>query len=296
MPFTGLKVQNFSERNGVRSAAHQLSHTFIDDQAREELWAVLFVSLFNPMKPLLGHWWFRTKIAEEFVLSARRGIGVRLDSFPEHWETILNEFRHEMFRREWWGVYDFLEVMLRNAPNTRWLPLQDRLRSALDESLQTLGGHFSVVGTEIVPRISPNEVAAINLAISSDQAAWNKHLERAISLYKQRPNGDFRNSVKESLSAVEAIVRSFAGDETGNLGELCNQLKGKKELNTNLATSLSQLYWYASGFGGARHALKPSQIEAGQEIVLEDARLILVCCAGWVNYFSARMRSREPQS
>ena len=49
------------------------------------------------------------------------------------------------------------------------------------------------------------------------------HLNAALEKYAQRPIGDYRNSIKESISAVEALCREKTGENT--LGKALNKLE-----------------------------------------------------------------------
>ena len=51
------------------------------------------------------------------------------------------------------------------------------------------------------------------------------HLNKALELYAQRPIGDYRNSIKESISAIEVYCREITGEKT--LGEALNKINGK---------------------------------------------------------------------
>lgn len=45
------------------------------------------------------------------------------------------------------------------------------------------------------------------------------HLNKALELYAQRPIEDYRNSIKESISAIEVYCREITGEKT--LGGYC---------------------------------------------------------------------------
>ena len=51
------------------------------------------------------------------------------------------------------------------------------------------------------------------------------HLNKALELYAQRSIGDYRNSIKESISAIEVYCREITGEKT--LGEALNKINGK---------------------------------------------------------------------
>ena len=81
------------------------------------------------------------------------------------------------------------------------------------------------------------------------------HLERALALLADRKQPDYRNSIKESISAVEAMARVVSGNDKATLGEALKLLEKSGKLHAALKDGFSKLYGYTSDEHGIRHAM-----------------------------------------
>ena len=145
---------------------------------------------------------------------------------------------------------------------------------------------YRFVGDKIVPMTSPDEIAEIEKALQVKGALHpiRNHLERALDLISDRRTPDYRNSIKESISSVEAICRLITGDTNATLGQALKQLEDKHiALHGALKNAFSNLYGYTSSAQGIRHALleEPS-------LDFEDAKFMLVSCSAFTNYLIAK--------
>jgi hypothetical protein len=105
-------------------------------------------------------------------------------------------------------------------------------------------------------------------------------------LLASRDAPDYRNSIKESISAVESLVAITLGTDKGTLGQLLKRLEDEIGLHPALKTAFSNLYGYASDEGGIRHAL----LEA-ERVEYEDAQFFLVVCSAFTNYVQSKIRT-----
>ena len=112
------------------------------------------------------------------------------------------------------------------------------------------------------------------------------HLRRALELLSNRDEPDYRNSIKESISAVEGLVAKTVGADKGTLGQLIKKLEDDIGLHPALRTAFSSLYGYTNDEGGIRHAILESKT-----IGFEDAKFFLVVCSAFVNYVEAKVAS-----
>lgn len=96
---------------------------------------------------------------------------------------------------------------------------------------------------------------------------------------KDRESPDFRNSIKESISAIESLCRELEGNQTAKLGAALNALEKKGVLHPALKSAFSALYGYTSDAGGIRHALLNES-----KLTNADARFMLVSCSAFINY------------
>jgi hypothetical protein len=144
---------------------------------------------------------------------------------------------------------------------------------------------IDLFGTRITPIIDLHEIESIESSIDASDpfAAPAKHMETAILLYGDRKNPDYRNSIREAISAVESTVKIIAKDQDSSLGEALKRINSLRPVHPALKSSLLKLYGYASDEKGIRHAL----LEEGT-IDEADARFMIVACSAFVNYLKSR--------
>lgn len=63
----------------------------------------------------------------------------------------------------------------------------------------------------IVPITNKYELGALKKAMKTKYESVNQHIAKAVSLYSKRKNPDYENSIKESISAVEAMCCIITG-------------------------------------------------------------------------------------
>ncbi|MCY4541033.1 MAG: hypothetical protein OXB95_01360 [Rhodobacteraceae bacterium] len=152
----------------------------------------------------------------------------------------------------------------------------------VNEVFEEEHARFRFVGKLIAPITEPLEIKEIENA-SSDEFG-SEHIRQAVSLYAKRPNPDYRNSIKESISAVEATLRNLTGKEHQKISHALADL-GKKgiDLHPALKRGFSSIYGWTNDEGGIRHALMDSSSPVGEA----EARLMLVMCSAYVNFLKS---------
>lgn len=129
---------------------------------------------------------------------------------------------------------------------------------------------------------SEEELAEISQATDSPYESVSTHFRKALTLYSDRKNPDYENSIKESISAVEAMCCIITG-ATGSQATLGNTLK-KLEANgvmihSAMKAGFEKMYGYTSDADGIRHGgIDFTNAPA------EDAKYMLISCSAFVNY------------
>lgn len=158
----------------------------------------------------------------------------------------------------------------------------------LNFEFKRLNFAYRVVNTEIVEITSDEELVAVESSMHNSTNNIRMHLSKALELYAQRPTGDYRNSIKESISAVEAYCREITGEKT--LGEALNRINGKGLVIPQiLRVAFEKLYAYTNQPDtGIRHALMD---ETGTYTpASEEALFMLVSCSSFINYLNIKMK------
>lgn len=158
----------------------------------------------------------------------------------------------------------------------------------LNSEFERLNFAYRVVGTEIVEITSKEELTAIETSMHDSPTNIRVHLNNALELYAQRPTGDYRNSIKESISAVEAYCRELTGEK--KLGPALDKLKNKGLIIPSvLKAAFEKLYAYTNQPDtGIRHALMDK--DGTYTPAAEEALFMLVSCSSFVNYLNKKIK------
>ncbi|GAG23360.1 unnamed protein product, partial [marine sediment metagenome] len=188
-------------------------------------------------------------------------------------EVLYKEFKSF----KWFEVYDFIQFIAIHG----WNPVKfkEECNHALEKELSA----SRFVGNKIIRNTSKTEIETIETALQSPYGLVNQHLERALDSLSDRENPDYRNSMKESISAVEALSRVIEEDPNTTLGKLLNRLEKEKGLHPLLNKGFTALYHYTSEADGIRHGLTEEST-----VGYEDAIYLLVTCSAFVNYLIAK--------
>jgi len=195
-------------------------------------------------------------------------------------QLILNTIREYFFNCEWNEVYDFLEFVVR--VHAKDMP---RLTDYLNQILSLDLAGYKFIDGLIVNITDAQESELLTVALADTQfGPVTAHLERALQLLADRKQPDYRNSIKESISAVEAMARVVAEAPKATLGEALKVLEKKGHLHPALKDGFSKLYGYTNDDDGIRHAMLDEP-----NINQSDAKYFLLSCTSFINYLKANL-------
>lgn len=138
----------------------------------------------------------------------------------------------------------------------------------------------------IVPISDKHEIETIQEALSTEYQPVYDHISKANQLLADREHPDFENSIKESISAVEAVCEIFTGAKGSDatLGKMLKKLEDNGVvIHSALKSAFNTLYGYTSDANGIRHA---GDI-GGPSSTFEEAKFMLVACCAFINYLTA---------
>lgn len=164
-------------------------------------------------------------------------------------------------------------------------PIADIFITMLNAEFERLHFAYRIIDDEIVEINSQEEIQSIEKALDEAPENIKKHLNCALENYAKRPEGDYRNSIKESISAVEAWCRDKTGENT--LGAALNQLeKNGIIIPPILKQAFDKLYAYTNQKDtGIRHAL----MDDAYVPKAEEAMFMLVSCCSFINYLNRKV-------
>ena len=198
-------------------------------------------------------------------------------------------------KNEWFKKLDLVELTIKflYARNGKINPSQkvaNAFVQMLNYEFERLHFAYRVVNKEIVEINSDVEITTIENALRHGDRNVKFHLDNSLQLYGQKPTGDYRNSIKESISAVEAYCREKTGKNT--LGEALKELERVGiVLPKLLKNAFEKLYNYTNQpETGIRHALMDN--DGDYVPSSEEALFMLVTCSAFVNYLRAKEAKR----
>jgi hypothetical protein len=196
----------------------------------------------------------------------------------------LNTIREHYFKFSWYEVYNLIEFA---ANNYHDVAVNQRFIEACNQVLEREKSGFRFIGKRITPITDKKEIAEIEEALDSPFKTVSAHLESALKLMSDRKSPDFPNSIKESISSVEAMCRIVCG-ENATLGKALDKIEkeGKIELHGALKKAFDSLYGYTSTAEGIRHA--HGLLEGKSNLSSEDAKFMLISCSAFVNYLKVK--------
>lgn len=192
----------------------------------------------------------------------------------------------------WYRKLDIIEETIKyllnfDAANHNTTRVAKRFKDLLNAQFERLNFAYRIINNEIVEITSEQEIKTIETALDNSPRNIQLHLNNALELYALRPEGDYRNSIKESISAVEAFCREKTGEST--LGKALNQLeKNGIIFPIILKQAFEKLYAYTNQpDAGIRHALMDDS--GAYAPGGEEALFMLVSCSAFINYLGSKL-------
>lgn len=275
----------FSQRKGIKPVKSVIQVDDMDDDLRNSLWNALtisywdnierdYISYFPDMENLIKKLW-----VDHFKQP--------LDTLEDTWSITYEKIRNKFYNYEWYEVYDFIEFIAYSYPyKNDNQDFMDLCNSFLKRELSA----YRFIGGKITQITSEEEILEIEeaLEISKPLKAVNTHLKTALDLLADRKSPNYRNSIKESISAVEAICNLITKGKNATLGQALKKIEDKVGLHSALKNAFSSLYGYTSDADGIRHALLDEP-----NLDFEDAKFMLVSCSTFINYLVIKASKAE---
>lgn len=219
----------FSQRHGYTPIKNTVQIESMDDDLRSALWSVLKTCYWDTIQrsghTLMSDYYLFNPINENLAVLFR-GLWLHffkrpLDTLPDEWREVYKETREFFFTCAWYEAYDFIEYVAQTYPDEK---RNDVFSRAANTFLEREVSAYRFVDHKIVPIVAQEEMDAIEESIASSPGPVRQHLDQATRLLADRRNPDYRNSIKESISAVEAMARNAKGKDKGTLGALLQGL------------------------------------------------------------------------
>ena len=277
----------FSDRNGIKPENKEIQLCDFDERTRVQfvnLIAELYDNLYenkyygnSDLQALFKHIYgevysqtidvlnlynddsFFENIKDTIMNDDYDAVLTLLEAFAQYWTNMLREKSEYRYNRKT-IIYDYFNDVFKK---------------------EYVGYRF--INGNISPISDEEEVASIRETLSNKYKPVKEHIAKANILLSDREKPDYENSIKESISAVEAICEIVTGihGKEATLGKMLKKLEDNGvEIHAALQSAFSVLYGYTSDAGGIRHA----KGIGGPNATFEEAKFMLVSCCAFVNY------------
>ena len=278
-----MRKMKFSERNKLKDFSKIIQVDSMDEELRISLWNALDLLMFHS-----------ERIDEGLPNEARYNLFRYLwsnyfkktyDSLPRRTWGAYCEIKKIYFSCQWYEVYDFIEEILKYQDGNLDSSLSvEVIEKFLNSKLEEENSAYRFIDGIACEITNKQEIAEVEKALNDDDFPFVKeHLTRALELLSDKQKPDYRNSIKESISAVENIACLLAKKEKTTLGIALSELEKKGKLHNCLKKGFSSIYDYTSDDSGIRHALM-------DEPTLNkfDAYLFFLLCTSFTNYLKTK--------
>jgi hypothetical protein len=264
----------FSQRKGFKPVSEIIQVNGMSPELRSSLWSGLDKFLWSSKD------FVHTEYGRAGIFAFSHAMWFHFlkrpaDERPTHGNAILGKIRELFFEWEWYEIYDYLEWVVDYLDQEG--EGYQRLFNVLLE--RELAGYRFIDG-KVVDITDQQEVDMLEQALADTRISGAAaHLKRALELLADRKAPDYRNSIKESISAVESVARTIANSPKATLAEALKVLEKTNKIHSALKEGFLKLYGYTSDEQGIRHAMldEPNVTQA-------DARFMLLSCTSFVNY------------
>ena len=194
-------MKTFSQRKRYKPVSEVIQIDGMSEELRNSLWNALDVKIWSVegyvtkqygtpgIKPFSKYLWFHY-------------FKKPIDSRETYGGHILQVIRRYFFECPWYEVYDFIEFV------ATYYSSNEELSGLINFVLERELAGYRLIDGVIADITDKQEVEMLEEALRDTKfEGVSTHLKRALELLSDRKNPDYRNSIKESISAVESMAR-----------------------------------------------------------------------------------------
>ena len=244
---------NFSQRIGIAPSKKPIQIGSINEDLRNTLWNLLKIhywDIFDRSKYDLGRRNDFISGSNLWPLFQRLWLDhfkEPIDDIPELFHSTprspsgLSVLKNHFFNAEWNKVYEFVEFVSLHGPKESQLDFISKCNIYLEKE----NSGYRFVNGIIIEISSSEEIGEIEKAIEAATPYYGvrQHLKTAITLLSDRQSPDYRNSIKESISAVEALCKKITTNDNATLGQAIKFLEKKRFYSSRIKKCVFFTVW-----------------------------------------------------
>ena len=231
-------MPNFSERMGLFRRTIQKES--MDLPLKNAIWSVTYLTF----------WKYWDTEGSDLLLSLWTvHFHNPADDCPDTPKFAVERVKKLYFSQTWAQTYDFVEFVAGDiaAESTQYA-------ASINGALVQHSAAYRLVAGQVTPITGEEEIAAVeeSLAQTGSFAAAGEHIRTALLRLSDRDARDYRNSIKESISAVESACQVIAGEPKATLGDALKRIGVHKALEKGFGA----IYGYTNDADGIRHVVR----------------------------------------
>jgi len=269
----------FSQRNGFEPIPPQLELGMVSDKQRLLFFHAVNSAIDRDRKSgslVIGPRW--NSMAKDvyvriFGMSVS-GFSARVTEVKALFDSAISEFNIA-------ELYDLLEYIIRHDM------CDEILKSDVAAAFVETRAAYRIADDIIIAIGTEEQGDAVESALqATDEVGATASRRHLISAGVELREGNWPDSVRESIHAVEAMARRISPDAR-TLGDALNKIERSGYIHGSLRRGFGMLYGYTSDENGIRHALSDEATRVDEV----DALFMLGACASFVSYLIAREKS-----
>jgi hypothetical protein len=280
-------MAKFSERIGLKPPKSIIQKDSIDSELENALWNGLVIFYWKKFDAE----WYNSSKSHIKTLWLQIWVNYfknRLDELEEYKPNFILQVKNYFFKCEWYQVYELIEFIYCSYKPEFYEETSNLFSSYCNSVLERELSGYRFINGNFVPITSDEEISSIETALNVTDTFQpvKAHLNRAVQHLSNKQTPDYRNSIKESISAVESLCAIITKDPKATLGQALKTIEKNHDLHPALKSSFSSLYGYTSDADGIRHKLLDDD-----NLKQEDAIYMLVSCSAFTNYLIKKSAS-----
>lgn len=271
--------ERFSDRIGKTKQSEVLQIDGMSEELKNTIWNYFYVTFFSD-----GY-----SVVTNFLRILYTGfLKIPVDEMPYRDYERLEAFKKIYANFKWYEVYNLIEFITPLVSQLTELKVtSENWILYLNKIFKNENSGYRFIDGILAPITIEEELISIENSIVESKAkkmyGTAKHFETAVELFSKRLDPDYRNSIKESISAVESLVKQLTNEKGGGLDKALTILDGKLKFHGGFKAGLLNLYGYTSDSNGIRHSIMDEP-----NLDFDDAKYMLVSCSAFVNFIISK--------
>ncbi len=277
--------KKFSERIGL-SPPPKIQIDEMNEVLRNSIWNFLYENFNDSSSSIKTNW---IKLAKHIAVLFRK---TPVDNISINNFDCLNWVKRYFFSLNWYQVYDLLEFLYGEYNNIRGYSScnKERFVEITNKILKEELSGYRFIDGQLAPISNETEIQEIEDSLEAtkknDLHGAQEHIEKALSLFGKKPDPDYRNSIKEAISAVESVAKLLSKKSSAGVSDALKTLQTKMDLHPALKAAFEKMYGYTSDEDGIRHAILEES-----DVGFDEAKYMIVACSAFVNFLIAKADS-----